>query len=103
MEINQFTELEIVKPENALDHNVGRGPNQESLRMGKIGKTIRKRKGAFLPPNSLANLLHFRSVTSEDYFPLALVIILAKASPFLSMAYSTVSFAPVEDVLRSVS
>jgi len=32
------------------------------------------------------------------YFPLLFVITLAKASPFRSMAYSTVSFAPIEEV-----
>jgi len=39
---------------------------------------------------------------SKDYF-FNLIIYLTKASPFLSMAYSTVSLAPVEEVLRSVS
>ena len=37
------------------------------------------------------------------YFPFNFVIVLAKASPFRSMAYSTVSLEPVDDVLRSVS
>ncbi len=44
-----------------------------------------------------------RSRTEFDYFPFIFVIVLAKASPFRSMAYSTVSFEPVEDVLKSVS
>ena len=56
------------------------------------------KKGAFLPHKTLKG----QTFLLTDYF-LSFTTYLAKASPFLSMAYSTVSLAPVEVVLRSVS
>ncbi len=62
--------------------------------------TIKKR-GHFCPRNHQE--IEFCFGPNVDYFPLNFVITLAKASPFRSMAYSTVSFEPVDEVCRSVS
>jgi hypothetical protein len=54
---------------------------------------------AHLPVNTLGR----RSTEMKSYFPFIFVIVLANASPFRSMAYSTVSFEPMDQVCRSVS
>ncbi len=61
-----------------------------------------KKGGAFLPPPRVQNDCIHKSCDGVIYF-LNLTIYFVRASPFLSMAYSTVLLAPVEDVLRSVS
>ena len=68
----------------------------------KRGRSNFRTGNQFLFFDSSVSLLT-ESPLANIYLPFNFVIVLAKASPFLSMAYSTVSFVPVDDVLKSVS